>query len=95
MLREPGVICGPEEAEMMAISALTFLAGEPEALSRFLALSGISVATLRESAADPAFLAGILDFLLAHEAWLLAFTGAAGIPPARVADARRALSKAG
>ena len=79
-----------EKAETLAIAALSFIAGEPESLARFLALSGIGPATLRRAAADPAFLAGVLDFVLADEPLLVAFAGHAGIAPEGIARARRA-----
>ena len=77
-----------EMAETLAIEALGFIAAEPDSLARFLAASGISPATLRRAAADPAFLAGILDFLLGDEPLLLAFASRAGIPPERIGEAR-------
>jgi hypothetical protein len=80
-----------QEAESLAISALGFLAGEPEALARFLALSGIGPATLRRAAADPAFLAGVFDFFLGDDALLVAFATQAGVPAERIGEARRAL----
>ena len=89
MLREPGVFFGREAAEALAVSALSFLAARPEALGRFLALSGIGPGTLRKSAADPGFLAGILDFLLGDEALLLEFAKDAGVPAERIGRARR------
>jgi hypothetical protein len=76
---------------MLAIDALSWIAGEPEQLGRFLSLAGIGPATLREAAADPAFLAGVLDFILGHEPTVKAFAEAREIPPAEVAEARRAL----
>jgi hypothetical protein len=79
-----------ETAETLAIEALSFIAGEPESLARFLALSGIGPATLRRAAADPAFLAGVLDFVLADEPLLVAFARHAGIVPEGIAKARRA-----
>jgi hypothetical protein len=82
-----------EAAETLAIEALGFIAGEPDWLARFLAASGIGPATLRRAAADPAFLAGVLDFLLGNEPLLVAFAGRAGIPPERIGEARRALSR--
>lgn len=82
-----------EAAETLAIEALGFIAGEPDPLARFLATSGIGPATLRRAAADPAFLAGVLDFLLGDEALLVAFAGRAGIPPERIGEARRAFSR--
>jgi hypothetical protein len=82
-----------DEAERLAIGGLAFLAGRPEALSRFLALNGIGPATLRTAAADPAFLAGVLDHFLGHEALLIEYASDAGISPARIGAARRALGE--
>jgi hypothetical protein len=84
---------GPD-AETIAIQALSFLAGRPEELGRFLALTGIGPASLRQSAADPAFLGGILDFLLQDEALLLSFAAESGIAPGTVGAARQHLDGA-
>jgi hypothetical protein len=89
-MKDGGAGTQRETAETLAIEALGYIAGEPEALGRFLSISGIGPATLRRAAADPAFLAGVLDFLLSDEPLLIAFAGHAGIPPERVAKARRA-----
>lgn len=78
-----------DQAEMTAISALAFLAGRPEDLGRFLALSGIDPTALRRIAGEPEFLAGVLDFLIGDDALLVAFAADAGIPPERVAATRR------
>jgi hypothetical protein len=75
----------------IAIGALSFLAGQPEELSRFLNLCGIDPADLRQSATDPAFLGGLLDFFLQDEALLLVFAEASGIDPAAISTARRRL----
>ncbi len=90
-MKEKGTYRSRESAEMLAIEALSWIAGDPEQLSRFLALAGIGPATLRKAATDPAFLAGILDFLLGHEPTVLAFAEARGIGPAEIAEARRTL----
>jgi hypothetical protein len=82
------------DAEAVAIQALSFLAGRPEELGRFLALSGIGPASLRQSAADPAFLGGILDFLLQDEPLLLSFAEESGLVPAAIGAARRRLAGA-
>ena len=79
-----------EMAETLAVEALGYIAGEPETLGRFLAASGLGPATLRRAAADPQFLAGVLDFVLADETLLLAFAGRTGIEPGNIAKARRA-----
>jgi hypothetical protein len=82
-----------ETAEALAIEALGFVAGRPEALGRFLAISGLGPSTLRRAAADPGFLVGVLDFLAADEPLLLAFASHADIPPERIGQARRVLSR--
>ncbi|MEO6947009.1 MAG: DUF3572 family protein, partial [Nitrobacter sp.] len=42
-----------EVAEIVAIQALSFVAGDTERLGRFLAETGIGPETLRASASDP------------------------------------------
>lgn len=81
----------PEQAESLAITALGFIAADPDLLPRFLAVTGISAGEIRAAAAEPGFLAGVLDFLLAHEPSVMAFAAAAGADPASLAAARRAL----
>ena len=78
-------------AERIAIQALGFLAADEERLERFLALSGLDTAGLREAAAAPGFLAGVLDHLCADEPALLAFAAEAGLAPEAVAAARALL----
>ncbi len=80
-----------EMAEAIAIQALSYLSGEPELMSRFLAITGIEAAHIREAAREPHFFAGVLQFFLAHEPTLLAFSGASGIEPSDIAAAYRAL----
>ena len=82
------------DAEALAIQALSFLAERPEELGRFLALSGIDPASLRQAAADPAFLGGILDFLLQDEPLLLSFAAESGLAPDAIDTARRRLDGA-
>ncbi len=81
-----------QSAETLAIEVLTWLAGEAEALSRFMSLSGLEAANLRAAAAEPGFLAGVLDFLASDESLLLDFAANAGRDPAGIAKARRALA---
>ena len=81
----------PEAAELLAVDALSFLASEPEALGRFLALTGIGPGMLRAAAADAGFLTGVLDYFLGDEPLLVAYAQHAGIAETEVAAARRAL----
>lgn len=80
-----------ENAEALAIQALGFVAADPELLPRFLAISGIEAQAIRQAAREPGFLAGVLQFIVAHEPTLLRFSQASGIPPQQVAAALRAL----
>ncbi|WP_026782225.1 DUF3572 domain-containing protein [Pleomorphomonas koreensis] len=84
-----------EAAEQLAISALSHLAGNPDALGRFLSLSGIGPADLRAAAREPGFLAGVLEFFLADESLLLAFVEEAQFRPTMVAAAHHLLSGGG
>lgn len=80
-----------EAAEILAIQALAFIAQDEERLGRFLAVTGIGPAQIRDAAKEPHFLAGVLDHIAADEAMLLAFAEQAGIKPSTVAHARRVL----
>ncbi len=78
--------------EETAISALVWLAEQDELMSRFLALSGITILSLREASRDPGFLGGVIDFILGHEPTLLQFCQASGIRPETVVASGRALN---
>lgn len=77
-----------ENAEKLAISALTYLAGEPERLGAFLAVTGVGPEAIRHAAADPAFLSGVLDYVASDEPLLLAVAEHAGVSPETVARAQ-------
>ena len=78
-------------AEQIAIMGLAFIAGDPELLRRFLAITGIEAANIRASAREPGFLAGVLQFILAHEPTVTRFAEETGIDPASIQIASRAL----
>lgn len=82
-----------DAAEHLAISALGYLAADPEHLERFLSLSGLDPSGLREAAASPGFLAGVLDFLLEDESLLLTFAAEQGLRPEAVVKARARLAR--
>ncbi len=64
-----------DRAETIAIGGLAFLAGQPDRIDRFLALSGMDAAALRAGAADPDVLRAILDFLLTDDELVTGFCG--------------------
>lgn len=78
-------------AEIVAVQALGFIAGDPERLGLFLAESGIGPETLRNAAADPQFLASVLDFVLRDDATVKAFANVSQLHPTNIAAAREVL----
>lgn len=80
-----------EEAEIIALNALGFLAADSERLQRFMDLSGLDVDAIRAGAASATFLGGILDHLLADESLLLVFAEEQHLRPERIAELRRKL----
>lgn len=80
-----------DEAEILALKALTYLAGLDEMMDRFAALSGMGPGDIMERAQDPEMLAGVLDFYLFDEALLTEFCEAHEINPEEPAKARMAL----
>ena len=90
-MRKP--IHNPREvAEIVAIQALSFVAGDPERLGLFLAESGIGPETLRSSAADPRFLVRVLDFVMRDDSTVKAFAAASQLHPTNIAAAHQALN---
>jgi hypothetical protein len=81
-----------EAAAAMAIAALGYLAGDPEHLERFLALTGISPGDIRTAARAPDFLAGVLDYIAGDETLLRAVAAHAGVAPDELDKARQALA---
>jgi len=82
-----------EVAEIVAIQALSFLAGEPERLGKFLAETGIGPETLRTSASDPNFLIHVLDFILRDDETVKAFAKSSQLDPTNVMAAREVLGE--
>jgi hypothetical protein len=79
------------QAELVAIRALGWLAGNDALWPTFVGASGIALDDLRTAAQDVVFLAGVLDFLTQDDAWVVAFCEAAGLPFDTPLMARRAL----
>ncbi|OLP43250.1 DUF3572 domain-containing protein [Rhizobium oryziradicis] len=84
-----------EHAEQTAIAVLSWLAGEPEMLGRFLSLTGVEPGQMRQAIKNPDFLAGMLDFIVQHEPTLLDFCAATQSQPEDVMAAWRHYTKPG
>jgi hypothetical protein len=80
-----------EISETLAIQGLAFLASDMERLEPFLSLTGLNPDGLRAAAAEPGFLAGVLDHIAGNESLLLQFAADAGIDPAEIGRARETL----
>ena len=79
-------------AENLAIQALGFMASDPERLGAFLAATGIGPEMIRKAAAEPSFLAGVLDHVCGNEALLVAVAEHAEVTPRDVEHAQAVLS---
>ena len=80
-----------DQAEAIALQALSHLLADEAALGRFMALSGSDADDIRANAADPAFLGGVLEFYLGNEAQLLEMCEAVGMAPELPMRARMCL----
>jgi hypothetical protein len=80
-----------EVAEIVAVQALSFIAGDSERLGAFLAESGIGPQSLRAAASDPQFLVSVLDFVLRDDATVKAFAKISELHPTNIAAAREVL----
>lgn len=79
------------DAEAIALKAVAFIAADEDLLPRFVALTGCGGDDLAARLAEPAFLGGVLDFILGHEATVLAFAASADLPPEILLRARARL----
>ena len=86
---------GAEEAQVIALKALAFLASDGDRLGTFLAACGLGPAELKSGARNSQFLAGVMDYLLGDESLLLAFAENSEVDPRAIASARRFLPGGG
>lgn len=80
-----------EQAEVIALQALAWLAGNDELCPTFLGASGGSVDELRDRATDPTFLGAVLEFITMDDAWVMAFCDTIGLAYELPLQARYAL----
>jgi hypothetical protein len=77
-----------EQAMVIALQALAFFAADETRLDGLMSVTGLTPQDLRSAAADPAFLGGIVDYLLTSEPLLLEFASQENLPPEVVMQAR-------
>jgi len=83
----------PQQAEILALKALSFLADSAGTLERFAGENGVSIADIRSQATEKAFLIAVFDFLLADEALVVEFAKSVEIDPRLVGLAHHMLSQ--
>ena len=77
------------------MQALAFIAADEDMLRRFLAETGALPERIAERSADPAFLGGVLDFVLADDSRALAFAASIDLAPENLALVRARLPGGG
>jgi len=79
--------------EALALGALGWTLSEDSRAGRFVALTGLTPAGMRERLEDRAFLAAVLRFLEGHEPDLVGCADELGVSPARLVAAREGLER--
>jgi hypothetical protein len=80
-----------ESAETLAIQALAWLLAQDDLVGAFLNANGADHRQMAVLAADPAFLGGVLDFLMEDDARVMAFCDTISLPYTAPMQARTAL----
>lgn len=84
-----------ESAEVIGLTALTWLVGNDELLPVFMGASGAGVDDIKSGATSPEFLAAVLDFLTMDDIWVKQFCEANALPYDAPMMARQALPGGG
>lgn len=80
-----------DSAEMLALQALSWLAGNDDLMPVFLGSTGLSAEEIASRAAEPEFLGSVLDFILMDDVWVIAFCDSIGVRYEAPMQARMAL----
>ncbi len=80
-----------QSAEIMALTALTWVLGQDELVGAFLNATGASPLDLGTLTQTPLFQAAILDFLMEDDSRIIAFCDTQNLPYTAVQTARTAL----
>jgi hypothetical protein len=78
-------------AETRALGILGWLLAQDDLVPVFLGATGVTEGDLRDRAADPVFLASVVDFLMLDDAWVIACAEAQGWPPQDILQIRAGL----
>jgi hypothetical protein len=78
------VIAGRGDAESVAIQVFNFIVSDVDRIIQFLNITGLQPETIRESANQPLFLLGVLDYAAKDEELLKAIEKELNIRPAAI-----------
>lgn len=81
-----------DQAQLLAIRGLEWLAAQPEDVGVFLGQAGLAPGDLARRAGEPDFLGGVLSFLSAEDQRLLAASAALAVAPEDLARAEAVLN---
>ncbi|GLS18979.1 hypothetical protein GCM10007874_19960 [Labrys miyagiensis] len=81
-----------QRAEQIAAQALGFIAGDPDRLANFFALTGLAPDEIRSAVTQPGFLASVLQHVLSDEDTASAFAAENDLTPE---DLQRAAARLG
>lgn len=70
----------PDRAEVIALEAAAWLAGDETLLPVFLGSTGASQEDFRQNIDKSEFLGSVLDFILMDDAWIATFCEAHALP---------------
>ncbi|MFM7084145.1 MAG: DUF3572 family protein [Hyphomicrobium sp.] len=82
-----------DDAEIIALKGLTFLAEDPRRLQRFMSLTGIDIQELAETAGNIPCLVAALEYLRNDESLLLMFASNHALSVKVIANARDTLER--
>ena len=80
-----------EDAEMVAIKMIEWLAKDERLFSNLARTTGVTVEDFNEHASNPEFLASVIDYLLSSEIMVAAFCEELSLPLEAPMEARQAL----
>lgn len=81
-----------EQALLVALRALEWLAGQPDEMNAFMTHCGISVSDIPRQANDPAFLAAVLSFIATRDWQMIEAAAAQAVAPEELARANATLN---
>lgn len=80
-----------DQAETLAIQAVTWLVSKSELCDTFLGASGASRDDLRANLQNPEFLVSVMDFILMDDAWVIECCDVIGLKYDQLAIVRASL----